>query len=151
MSTPRLAEVLEVGKRATAANYVLTETGITVGQVYRGKVRDCFIIDDIIVLVTCDRLSAFDRNIANIPFKGAVLNGVSSWWFQQTASIVPNHIIAVPHPNVVIARRTRPFAVEVVVRAYLTGSTSTSIWVHYSKGVRNYCGNALPDGESPLP
>lgn len=146
MASSDLTAVLDAAKRAVAAGYVLTESGLSFGQCYRGKVRDCFTIGDIIVLVTCDRLSAFDRNIANVPFKGAMLNGVSAYWFNQTASIVPNHVLATPHPNVVIARRSKPFAVEVVVRGYLTGSTSTSIWVHYNKGVREYCGNKLPEG-----
>ena len=111
-----------------------------------GKVRDTYVADDVMVLITTDRISAFDRLIACIPCKGRVLNQVAAFWFSQTAHIVPNHVLSVPHPNVTIARLCKPFAVEVVVRAFLTGSTSTSLWTHYSQGGRDYCGNVLKDG-----
>jgi phosphoribosylaminoimidazole-succinocarboxamide synthase len=98
-------------------------------------------------LVTTDRQSGFDRALCQIPFKGAVLNLTSAFWFEQTASIIPNHVISVPHANVTIARTCTPFPIEFVMRAYLTGSTSTSIWKNYhDHGVRNYCGHLLPNG-----
>lgn len=81
-----------------------------------------------------------------MPFKGAVLNMTSAWWFRHTAHILPNHLLATPHPNVAVVKRARPFMVEIVVRSYLTGTTSTSIWMHYQQGCRSYCGHALPDG-----
>ncbi|KAK4537754.1 hypothetical protein CDCA_CDCA14G3779 [Cyanidium caldarium] len=114
----------------------------------QGKVRDQFTRSDRdhIILVTTDRQSAFDRVLAAVPFKGAVLNLTSAWWFEHTASIVPNHVIAVPHPNVTIARRCTPFPIEFVVRGYATGSTSTSLWKNYERGERVYCGIRLPDG-----
>jgi phosphoribosylaminoimidazole-succinocarboxamide synthase len=111
-----------------------------------GKVRDVFEYDDHLIIVTTDRQSAFDRNIADVPFKGKSLNMLSSWWFSKTARIIPSAFIASPHPNVTIARKCKVFPVEFVVRGYITGSTATSIWMNYANGVRNYCGHVLPEG-----
>lgn len=121
----------------------------------RGKVRDQYPFsaasaDDnplkLVALVTTDRQSAFDRVLAAIPFKGAVLNLTSAWWFSQTQHIIPNHVVAVPHPYVTIAKYCKPFPVEFVVRGYITGSTATSLWKNYNSGVRTYCGVTFPDG-----
>ncbi|KVH87899.1 ATP-grasp fold, subdomain 2 [Cynara cardunculus var. scolymus] len=112
----------------------------------RGKVRDIYDEGDYLVLVTTDRQSAFDRILASIPFKGQVLNDTSLWWFNQTQHIAPNAIIAVPDRNVTIAKKCSVFPVEFVVRGYMTGSTDTSLWTVYKNGVRNYCGNVLPEG-----
>lgn len=112
----------------------------------RGKVRDTFDLGDRLVLVTTDRQSAFDRVLASIPFKGQVLNRVSGFWFEQTKDIVKNHVLDTPDPNVTVGRKGRVIPIEMVVRSYLTGSTSTSIWRNYERGVRRYCGHALPDG-----
>lgn len=112
----------------------------------RGKVRDTFDLGRELVLVTTDRQSAFDRVLASIPFKGQVLNQVSAFWFENTRDIVPNHVIAVPDPNVTVGRKGRVVPIEFVVRSYLTGSTSTSIWRNYQAGVRDYCGHTIPDG-----
>ena len=112
----------------------------------RGKVRDTFDLGDKLVLVTTDRQSAFDRVLASIPFKGQVLNQVSAFWFEQTKDIVQNHVLATPDPNVTIGRKGRVVPVEFVVRSYMTGSTSTSIWKNYQAGVREYCGHTIPDG-----
>ena len=98
------------------------------------------------IAVTTDRQSAFDRHLASIPFKGAVLNRTSAWWFNQTKDIVPNAWISSPDPNVTVMKKCEVFPIEFVVRGYLTGSTSTSLWTHYNKGGRNYCGNPLADG-----
>ena len=111
-----------------------------------GKVRDVYVCQDFVVMVTTDRQSAFDRNLASVPFKGQVLNLTSQWWFEQTSSFVPNHVIACPHPNVTVGKKCTVFPVEFVMRGYMTGSTSTSIWTNYSNGVRQYCGHLLPDG-----
>lgn len=129
-----------------AIPYSLKETSLTVGTKYRGKVRDSYDLGDRIILITTDRLSAFDRHLANIPYKGQVLNLVSAWWFEQTEAIVPNHVIAVPDPNVLIAKKCKVFPIEFVVRGYITGTTSTSLWTQYNKGVRNYCGIQFPEG-----
>jgi phosphoribosylaminoimidazole-succinocarboxamide synthase len=112
-----------------------------------GKVRDIYYGDELVVLISTDRQSAFDRQIAKVPFKGQVLNLTSQWWFKEAKEIgIPNAVIAVPDPNVTIAKACTPFPIEFVMRGYLTGSTSTSIWVNYEKGMRKYCGHDLPDG-----
>ena len=98
------------------------------------------------LFVTTDRLSAFDRIIAGIPYKGQVLNELAAWWFERTAAIVANHVIAVPDPNVLIARATTPLPVEVVVRGAITGVTSTSLWQLYDDGARTIYGYHFPDG-----
>lgn len=128
-------------------NHCLTETHFEVfGKKYTGKVRDTYDAGDKLILVTTDRQSAFDRVLAAIPFKGQVLNQVSLFWFNQTKDIVPNHVIASPDPNVLIGKKCTVFPVEFVVRGYLSGVTSTSAWMAYSKGEREFCGNHLPDG-----
>lgn len=90
--------------------------------------------------------SAFDRHLALVPFKGQVLNQTSAWWMGCTQDIVPNALVATPHPYVSIMEDCDPLPVEVVVRGYITGTTDTSLWTQYEKGVRNYCGNPLPEG-----
>ena len=115
---------------------------------YDGKVRDCFIDADRNerVIIVTDRLSAFDAVVGTIPFKGQVLNQLAQFWFEQTSHIAPNHMIRVPDPNVMIARECEPLPVELVMRAYLTGVTSTSIWKAYEQGKREFCGHPLPEG-----
>lgn len=108
--------------------------------------RDLYELDDKVVSVTTDRQSGFDRHLASIPFKGQVVNQTSVWWLRKTSGFVENALLSAPHPNVAIMKKCRVFPVEFVVRGYLTGSTGTSIWTNYSKGVRSYCGNDLPDG-----
>lgn len=98
------------------------------------------------VIIATDRISAFDRVLGTLPFKGQILNAAATWWFEQTRAIAPNHLLSVPDPCAVIATQCTPLPVEMVVRAYLTGSTSTSIWVHYQNGARAFAGHALPDG-----
>ena len=112
----------------------------------KGKVRDTYDLGEKLVLITTDRQSAFDRILASIPFKGQVLNQVSAFWFEQTRDIIPNHVIEIPDPNVTVAKKCSILPIEFVVRGYLTGSTDTSAWTHYAKGIRNICGNILPDG-----
>ncbi|EOA12160.1 hypothetical protein CARUB_v100039452mg, partial [Capsella rubella] len=129
-------------------------------------VRDIYDVGDYLVLITTDRLSAFDRNLASIPFKGQicfspyqtarnnnfvvlnfqVLNETSLWWFNNTQHITPNAIVSSPDRNVVITKKCSVFPIEFVVRGYVTGSTDTSLWTVYNKGVRNYCRNELSDG-----
>ncbi len=119
----------------------------TLGEKYEGKVRDCFMPGDgRRIIVVTDRISAFDRKLGVLPLKGQLLNGVAAWWFEQTKHLVPNHVIEVPDPNVMIAKECTPLPVEMVMRSYLTGTTSTSIWVHYKKGAREFCGHRLPEG-----
>ena len=101
----------------------------SLGEKYRGKVRDVYRRGDTLVLVTTDRLSAFDHILTTIPFKGEVLNRLAAFWFQKTAHVVKSHVLDVPDPNVLIGRACQPFAVEVVIRGYLTGS----LWRDYQK------------------
>ena len=98
------------------------------------------------LFVTTDRLSAFDRVIASVPYKGQVLNQLSAWWFEETRDIVANHLVSVPDPNVLIARSAMPMPVEVVVRGYITGVTDTALWTQYAAGARVVYGHELPDG-----
>ncbi|KAK4784289.1 hypothetical protein SAY86_018657 [Trapa natans] len=125
-------------------NLQLTVPGIK--SKIRGKVRDVYDSGEYLVLVTTDRQSAFDRILASIPFKGQVLNETSLWWFDRTQHITSNAVVAAPDRNVTIARKCSVFPVEFVVRGYVTGSTDTSLWTVYQNGIRNYCGNVLPDG-----
>jgi phosphoribosylaminoimidazole-succinocarboxamide synthase len=114
---------------------------------YRGKVRDNYDLPDgRRILVTSDRLSAFDRVLCCIPFKGQVLNGVARWAFEQTADICPNHVLDYPDPNIVVGRRLAILPVEIVVRGYLAGTTSTSILTMYRAGRRQMYGQTLQDG-----
>jgi phosphoribosylaminoimidazole-succinocarboxamide synthase len=117
------------------------------GVRYVGKVRDNYSLPDgRRVLVTTDRISAFDRVLGTIPLKGQVLNRLAVWWFERTREVAPNHLIASPDPNAMIAHECAPLPVEIVVRRYLTGVTSTSIWTAYARGDRTFCGHPLPDG-----
>ena len=124
----------------------LEQTHLPVGKKHQGKVRDSYDLGEYIMLITTDRLTAFDRHLALIPYKGAVLNLTSTWWFEQTKNLIPNHIVAVPDPNVVIAKKCSVFPIEFVVRGYISGTTSTSLWTQYQNGVRHYCGITFPEG-----
>jgi phosphoribosylaminoimidazole-succinocarboxamide synthase len=124
------------------------------GQHHHGKVRESYSQGGQRILVASDRLSAFDVILGTIPFKGQVLNQLAAHWFEETKHLWPNHLIDVPDPNVTRAVECRPLPVEMVVRAYLTGVTTTSIWKHYEAGARRFAGHALPDGmrkNQPLP
>jgi phosphoribosylaminoimidazole-succinocarboxamide synthase len=97
------------------------------------------------LFVTTDRLSAFDRVIAGVPYKGQVLNQLSAWWFERTRDVVANHVVDLPDPNVLVARAAQPLPVEVVVRGYITGVTSTSLWRQYADGARTIYGYHFSD------
>ena len=127
-------------------NNTLTETNLQAGDKRTGKVRDQYDLGDKIALITTDRQSAFDRVLASIPFKGQVLNLTSAWWFEQTKHIIDNQVIDIPDPNVTLAKKCKVFPIEFVVRGYITGSTSTSLWTVYNNGSRDYCGNSLEEG-----
>ena len=125
----------------------LTSFSTGMNPFYCGKVRESYEIDDSsFALVTTDRQSAFDRILASVPFKGQVLNLTSAWWFDKTRHIVENHLLSIPDPNVSVVKKCKPFPVEFVVRGYITGSSNTSLWVNYAKGIRKYCGIDFPDG-----
>jgi len=116
------------------------------GPRYSGKVRDFWKVDGRRVLVTTDRLSAFDRILTAVPYKGQVLNQLSAFWFEQVQDIVGNHVIDVPDPNVTVAHECEPFPVEVVVRGYISGVTTTALWYRYSLGERHIYGYDFPEG-----
>lgn len=116
------------------------------GEKHSGKVRDYYIVDTKRILITTDRISAFDRILGAIPHKGAILNLLSAFWFEKTKSIIPNHVIAVPDANVMIVKNAVSIPIEMVVRGYITGVTGTSIWGSYEKGDRLIYGLSFPDG-----
>ena len=126
--------------------FTLDKTDFNFGKRYEGKVRDNYSFDGKRLIITTDRISAFDRVLCTIPFKGQVLNQTSAFWFEQTKSIVDNHVISVPDPNVMLVKECKLIPVEMVVRGYITGVTTTSAWYNYERGIRNFCGNPLPDG-----
>jgi phosphoribosylaminoimidazole-succinocarboxamide synthase len=125
------------------------------GAKYEGKVRDNYSTKDgRRFLIVTDRISAFDRVLGTLPFKGQVLNSLAAFWFEETKHIVPNHLISVPDPNAMECVECTPLSVEMIVRAYLTGVSSTSILTAYQKGEREFCGHKLPEGlaaHGPLP
>jgi phosphoribosylaminoimidazole-succinocarboxamide synthase len=113
----------------------------------RGKVRDSLSLPGKRrLLVTTDRLSAFDRVLAAIPHKGQVLNQLSAFWFDRTADLIANHLLEVPHPCVSLVQECEPLLVEVIVRGHITGVTKTALWTLYAAGEREIYGYRLPDG-----
>ena len=139
---------IELVRKALQTTLNSTDLG-ALGTKYEGKVRDNYTTSDgRRFLVSTDRISAFDRVLGTLPLKGQVLNLLAAHWFEATKHFVPNHVLSVPDPNVLEARECAPLPVEMVVRAYITGVTSTSIWTHYARGERVFCGHRLPDGLS---
>lgn len=125
----------------------LDEINLPLAGKQSGKVRDWYDLQNgQRLIITTDRLSAFDRILARVPYKGQVLNQLSAWWFEQTKDIIPNHLISIPDPNVAIVKKVNPIQVEVIVRGYITGVTSTALWHQYSLGERNIYGYVFPDG-----
>lgn len=147
--------MLSLAEIQAAIPYALSHVEIPgLGPRIEGKVRDIYVMDGRRILITTDRVSAFDRVLGVIPFKGQVLNQLSAWWFERTRDLVVNHMLAVPDPNVMVAREAQPLPVEVIVRGYITGVTSTSLWTLYSQGVKRPYGLDLPPGlrkNDPLP
>ena len=125
----------------------LGDTNLPLAGKQSGKVRDWYDLPDgTRLIVTTDRLSAFDRVLVRVPYKGQVLNQLSSWWFKQTESLISNHLISVPDPNAAIVQCVRPIPVEVIVRGYITGVTSTALWHRYSLGEREIYGYTFREG-----
>ncbi|NNE48091.1 MAG: phosphoribosylaminoimidazolesuccinocarboxamide synthase [Rhodothermales bacterium] len=113
------------------------------GKRYEGKVRDTYAAGDHLILITTDRISAFDHVLRQtIPFKGQVLNQVAAHFFEATKDIIPNHVVSVPDPNVTVATKCETVPVEFVIRGYLVGHA----WRTYRSGQRVLCGIQLPDG-----
>lgn len=125
----------------------LQASNLSLSGKQQGKVRDWYTLpDQKRLIVTTDRLSAFDRNLAVVPFKGQVLNQLAAWWFEQTSDVVPNHLLNIPDPNCAIVKEVEPLPIEVIVRGYITGVTSTALWYRYSLGEREIYGYQFPDG-----
>lgn len=138
ISSQRLRELIPLA---------LDETNLPLPGRTRGKVRDWYDLPDgQRLMVTTDRLSAFDRILARVPYKGQVLNQLTNWWFDQTADIIPNHKVSSPDANAVVARVAEPILVEVIVRGFITGVTTTALWYRYSLGERDIYGYHFPDG-----
>ena len=111
------------------------------GRHYHGKVRDNYDLGDKLLMVTTDRVSAFDCVLGTIPFKGEILTQVAKFWFDKTKHIVPNHIIDYPDPQVILTKKAKVFPIEMIVRQYITGS----LWREYSNGINGQYGFMLPD------
>jgi phosphoribosylaminoimidazole-succinocarboxamide synthase len=134
-------ELLRAGLTSTLSSTNFADLGAK----YEGKVRDNYTRGRDRFIIVTDRISAFDRVLGTVPFKGQVLNGLAGYWFEQTKNVAENHMKRLPDPNVLECVECEPILVEMVMRAYVTGSTSTSIWTHYQKGSREFCGHRLPD------
>ena len=134
-------------KLAKLLPQALDETNLPLSNRQSGKVRDWYDLPNgQRLIVTTDRLSAFDIVLARVPFKGQVLNQLSSWWFEQTQDIIPNHIVSLPDPNASVVYVAEPILVEVIVRGYITGVTSTALWYRYSLGERDIYGYQFQEG-----
>ncbi|HXV37539.1 MAG TPA: phosphoribosylaminoimidazolesuccinocarboxamide synthase [Myxococcota bacterium] len=118
----------------------------SLGTRHAGKVRDNYVAGEHRYIVATDRVSCFDVIVGTLPFKGQLLNQLAAFWFEKTRHIARNHLLEVPDPNVSKVLECRPLPVEFVYRAYLTGSSSTSIWTAYARGEREYCGHRLAEG-----
>jgi phosphoribosylaminoimidazole-succinocarboxamide synthase len=130
-----------------ALPYPFTSTDLSIPDKQTGKVRDIYRPEqNKLLLVTTDRLSAFDRVLGAAPYKGQVLNQLSAWWFEQIKEIIPSHMISLPDPNALFAHEVEPFPVEVIVRGYITGVTQTALWYRYDLNEREIYGHRFPDG-----
>jgi phosphoribosylaminoimidazole-succinocarboxamide synthase len=124
-----------------------SESNLALPGKQSGKVRDWYpLAGGKRLLVTTDRLSAFDRILACVPYKGQVLNQLAAWWFEHTTDIIPNHAASLPDPNALVAQEVEPFSVEVIVRGFITGVTTTALWYRYSLGERDIYGYHFPEG-----
>ena len=123
------------------------ESNLSIIGKQSGKVRDWYPLSEgRRLIITTDRLSAFDRVLSSVPYKGQVLNQLAAWWFDQTVDVIANHKIAVPDPNALICVAAQPLPVEVIVRGYITGVTGTALWYRYSLGERDIYGYTFPEG-----
>ena len=123
--------------------HTLESFNINLGEKnYSGKVRENFYLDDEIVMVTTDRVSAFDHILGTIPFKGEILTQIAKFWFEKTKNIAPNHYIDDPDPQVLLTKRAEPLPIEIIIRGYITGS----LWRDYSSGVDGQYGFTMPEG-----
>lgn len=138
-----------IDKKTIIRNIPQAITGVNVrglGKKYSGKVRDWFVKENLRILVATDRISAFDKVLGAIPFRGAVLTKLSEFWFEKTRDILKNHMIGVIDPNIMLVSECAALPVEVIVRGYITGVTDTSLWKKYSEGQRVIYGIKFPEG-----
>ena len=138
-----------IDRKTIIANIAHAISGVNIrgfGKKQSGKVRDWFVKDNLRILVATDRISAFDKVLGLIPFRGAVLTKLSEFWFEKTRDIVPNHMIGVIDPNIMLVSEVQALPVEVVVRGYITGVTDTSLWKKYSESERVIYGIKFPEG-----
>ncbi len=112
------------------------------GQLYRGKVRDNYTRGDRIVMVTTDRVSAFDHVLGTIPFKGEVLSRLTLFWFDKVKGVAPTHLLEAPDPSVMVVKKAKALPVEIVIRGYITGS----LWRDYQSGTAGAYGIEWPKG-----
>ncbi|MDK1029511.1 MAG: phosphoribosylaminoimidazolesuccinocarboxamide synthase [Anaerolineae bacterium] len=131
----------------SALPHPFKSTNLSLPDRFTGKVRDMYRSEPgKLLIVTTDRLSAFDRILGAVPYKGQVLNQLSAWWFDQIQDILPSHMISTPDPNAMLAEEVETFPVEVIVRGYITGETKTALWYRYNLGEREIYGHTFPDG-----
>src|SRR5688572_11001965 len=142
-----LTYMIEKEKLLQLIPQALAETELPLAGKAVGKVREWYPLPEgQRLIVTTDRLSAFDRVLARVPYKGQVLNQLSAWWFSRMTDIIPVHILSVPDPNVSVVVEAKPLLVEVVVRGYITGVTTTALWYRYELGEREIYGHRFPEG-----
>ena len=123
------------------------QSDLDLSLVSKGKVREIYqITDDQLLLVTSDRVSAFDRVLGAVPYKGQVLNQLTAWWLNIAGDLITNHLVSMPDPNAMLVKKAEPFTVEVIVRGYITGVTKTALWYRYNLGEREIYGHQFPEG-----
>ena len=145
-AAPKLKEKMNLTINLQQSN-ALADTDLTfLGPKVSGKVRYIYDYGDRLIIVTTDRLSAFDHILGLVPYKGQVLNQLSAFWFQQVQDIIGSHFLDMPDPNVTIGEKCTPLPVEIVVRGYISGVTTTSLWYQYEQGARTIYGLQFPDG-----
>lgn len=118
----------------------------SLGKKIQGKVRDIYFSNNKRILITTDRHTSFDVFLGVIPFKGTVLNLLSQFWLEKTKHIMPNHMLFVPDPNIMVTTNCDPLPVEIVVRDYISGVSKTGLWYNYSQGKREIYGMQFPEG-----
>ena len=139
--------MLEIQEISQLLDQAYQRSDLPLAGCQSGKVRDSYALPEgKRLIVTTDRLSAFDRILALVPYKGQVLNQLSAWWFHQTRGIIANHLLELPDPNAMLVKTATPFPIEVIVRGYITGVTSTALWYRYSQGERQIYGYTFGEG-----
>ena len=139
--------MLKPGQIRPAIPHALEEVALPGLQTVRGQVRDNYEMrDGRRILIATDRFNVFNQQVGLVPYKGQVLNQLTAWWFEQTADIVPNHVIDVPDPNVTVGLTAHPLPIAIIVRGFVTGITPSSLWSQYDAGARQIYGVQFPDG-----